>query len=75
MLDQVHCYEVLFNGKDQTEAYRRLLTDRPWETCPCRICRALGIEVVLYRGAERNRRRGFHNLHVFYDALRRRADA
>ena len=39
--------------------------------CPCEICRRLGIHVMLFRGAERNRRRGFHNLFVFYRRLRR----
>lgn len=68
-LDAVRVYETLFNGRDQTEAYARVLEARPWEACPCRICRALGIEVVLFRGAERNRRRGFHNLYVFHQAL------
>jgi hypothetical protein len=26
---------------------------------------------MVFRGAERNRRRGFHNLYVFYQKLRR----
>ena len=46
------------------------LADKPWKSCPCAICKELGIHVVLFRGAERNRRRGFHNLHV----LRQRLD-
>jgi len=33
------------------------------------ICRQLGIHIVLFRGAERNRRRGFHNLFVVYREL------
>ncbi len=45
---------------------------KPWENCPCDICRALGHHVMLFRGAERNRRRGFHNLFVFYNKLQRR---
>ena len=27
--------------------------------------------VMLFRGAERNRRRGFHNLQIFYQKVRR----
>jgi hypothetical protein len=69
VLESVRAYEVLFNGRDQTEAYAHLLADRPWERCPCKICRSIGIEVVFFRGAERNRRRGFHNLHVFHQSL------
>jgi len=43
----------------------RTLRDRPWKACPCSICKRLSIEVVLFRGNNRNRRRGFHNLTVF----------
>ena len=68
-LDAVRAYERLFNGRDQTPAYRALLEDRPWTRCPCAVCTRLGIEVVLFRGAERNRRRGFHNLYVFHRSL------
>ena len=35
------------------------------------ICEKAGIEIVLFRGAERNKRRGFHNLHVFRQRLDR----
>ncbi len=65
-LDVVHRYMQLYGGKDKyLPRYRTLLEDRPWEQCPCDICAALGINVVIFRGAERNRRRGFHNLYVF----------
>jgi hypothetical protein len=49
-----------------SESNRETLTAAPWKKCPCDVCRSLGIHVVLFRGAERNRRRGFHNLWVFY---------
>lgn len=52
-------------------AYREVLTDAPWRNCGCEVCRALGYHVILFRGAERNRRRGFHNLWVFYRRLQR----
>jgi hypothetical protein len=48
------------------EAYRRTLEDRPWKRCSCEICRNLGIEVIIFRGNDRNRRRGFHNTYIFY---------
>jgi hypothetical protein len=48
---------------------RQTLEAMPWRVCPCDVCRHLGIDVVLFRGAERNRRRGFHNLWVFYRHL------
>ncbi|MDB6175511.1 MAG: hypothetical protein JWL59_4822 [Chthoniobacteraceae bacterium] len=51
---------------DMTDAYRRTLTDRPWEKCGCAICESSGVEVAIFRGNNRNRRRGFHNTYVFY---------
>lgn len=44
---------------------RRTLNDRPWETCGCEICDAIGVDVIIFRGNNRNRRRGFHNTHIF----------
>ncbi len=71
-LDALRAYEMLCDGgKDRTEQYRRTLEARPWKDCPCAICRDLGVHVVLFRGAERNRRRGFHNVYVLYDRLNR----
>jgi hypothetical protein len=50
--------------------YRKTLEDKPWQKCNCPICREIGIEVVIFRGNNRNRRRGFHNTYVFYNALK-----
>lgn len=46
--------------------YRELLTDQPWKNCDCPICKTIGIEVVIFRNNNRNRRRGFHNTYVLY---------
>ena len=54
----------------KAEQYERTLIDRPWEKCSCAVCKSLGIHVVLLRGAERNRRRGFHNLYVLNNLLK-----
>lgn len=51
--------------------YRRVLEDQPWKKCGCNICRDLGVEVIIFRGNDRNRRRGFHNTHVFYKRFRK----
>src|SRR5262249_13348030 len=56
---------------DMTRLYRKTLTERPWERCDCRVCRTWGVEVIIFRGNNRNRRRGFHNTFVFYDLFRR----
>ena len=41
------------------------LEARPWEKCDCKICKDIGVEVIIFRGNNRNRRRGFHNLYVY----------
>lgn len=56
---------------DLERHYRRTLEQRPWERCGCPICREAGVEVVIFRGNNRNRRRGFHNTHVFYERFSR----
>lgn len=70
-LDALRRYDEFCGVKvDHTEAYREVLTQRPWKECSCEVCRALGHHVILFRGAERNRRRGFHNIWVFYRRLK-----
>ena len=71
-LDCLREYERVFDGEtDRTPVYRRVLEDRPWQKCGCEICQRIGIHVIIFRGAERNRRRGFHNLYVFNQDLQR----
>ena len=50
--------------------YTRTLESSPWKRCPCSLCREHGIEMVIFRGTERNKRRGFHNLSVFAARIR-----
>jgi len=65
-------YESLYDdGPSRSEIYRETLLDAPWRSCDCDICKRIGIHVILFRGAERNRRRGFHNIFVFYQRLQR----
>lgn len=64
---------VLLNGDPRINAslqnletdYRRTLAERPWERCECRVCREVGVETIIFRSSNRNKRRGFHNLHTF----------
>ena len=49
--------------------HEELLIERPWEKCECKVCQDAGIHVVIFRGANRNRRRGFHNTWVFYHKI------
>ena len=53
------------------EEYRQTLELKPWRSCPCAICQRDGVEVIIFRGNNRNRRRGFHNTYVFYRMLQR----
>ena len=46
--------------------YRETLLATPWKICRCQICRDCGIEVVIFRASNRNKRRGIHNLQEFY---------
>jgi len=67
LLKLLRDYDEIHDGrKDRSEDYGKTLEDRPWKQCACPVCRELGIRVVIFRGAERNRRRGFHNLYVTY---------
>jgi hypothetical protein len=64
-------YEDEFGGeKRYYRLFEETLRARPWEKCPCVICQDIGIEVILLRGNNRNRRRGFHNTYVFYEQFK-----
>lgn len=74
VLSKLRIYEEIHDGStDRTELYRETLSDRPWKRCPCEVCRKIGIQVAIFRGAERHKRRGFHNLFVSYQLLLRDA--
>jgi hypothetical protein len=71
VLDVLQEYERVFgvDRKDRLERYRETLIDRPWSQCDCDICRTAGVETIIFRGSERNKRRGFHNLYVLNQRL------
>lgn len=70
-LDAVDSYDRFCDPrKNHREIYREVLLDAPWKNCPCDVCLRLGYHVILFRGAERNRRRGFHNVWTFYRRLK-----
>jgi hypothetical protein len=50
--------------------YRRTLNDRPWKACGCPICKDVSVEVILFRGSNRNKRRGIHNLAIYEKHLK-----
>lgn len=72
VLDCLHAYEEFLGvKKSYIAAYRELLEDSPWKNCQCGICGAAGINVVIFRGTERNKRRGFHNIYTFRQRIDR----
>jgi hypothetical protein len=52
-------------------AYRRTLEARPWRACGCAMCSRLGIEVAIFRGINRNKRRGAHNTLQLFERVNR----
>lgn len=56
--------------KKMLDAYRRTLKDKPWKQCDCNVCRDLGIDVVIFRGLNRNKRRGAHNTLMLFEAVK-----
>ncbi len=71
-LEVLVSYETIHDGeRTRGTQYREALEASPWKHCPCKICKDLGFHVILFRGAERNRRRGFHNIYVLHERLKR----
>jgi hypothetical protein len=54
-----------------TALVRRTLEDKPWKRCTCDVCREIGVDVIIFRSSNRNKRRGFHNLAVYHRHLRK----
>lgn len=64
-LDALGAYEqVCGTKKSYLPEYERTLSAAPWMRCDCGLCSRHGIEIAIFRGTERNKRRGFHNLAV-----------
>ena len=52
------------------ENVERTLRAQPWKQCDCAVCRSAGVEVIIFRASNRNKRRGFHNLGVYHRHLK-----
>lgn len=73
-LKAVGAYDSLLIREEAKEtrmldAYRRTLEDKPWKKCTCNVCRDLGIDVLIFRGLNRNKRRGAHNTLQLYSRV------
>jgi hypothetical protein len=51
--------------------YEQTLRDRPWKSCTCPFCTKTGIHMLIFRGSNRNKRRGAHNTLMLYSSLER----
>jgi hypothetical protein len=58
------------DGIDLEKRYSNTLEDKPWKKCKCKICKDIGVDVIIFRGTNRNKRRGFHNCWVFNKSLK-----
>ncbi len=66
----INAWQLSWDPK-RTEEYTQTLKERPWLKCPCRVCQEAGVETLIFRGSNRNKRRGFHNLWWFYQHLQK----
>lgn len=72
VLDLLLTYDQLLDPKSKRrQDYEKTLAAKPWKQCPCTLCQTEGVEVIIFRGNNRNRRRGFHNTYVFYELMKR----
>lgn len=71
-LTELDTYESICQVKKRNLIeYERTLTAAPWSVCGCSLCRHLGIEIAIFRGTERNKRRGFHNMSVLASKMKK----
>lgn len=66
--DEVTQERALSKVRDRVH---RTLEEKPWKRCSCQICSSVGVEVIIFRASNRNKRRGFHNLGVYHKHLQK----
>jgi hypothetical protein len=74
VMEALRGYQALLGDEKKlkhVERYKATLADRPWDDCPCDLCKEHKIEMVIFRGTERNKRRGFHNMTVLEAKMRK----
>jgi hypothetical protein len=57
--------------KNMEADYLETLTDKPWQKCSCGVCQKVSVEGAIFRASNRNKRRGMHNMWVFYQQLKK----
>ncbi|MCP5495889.1 MAG: hypothetical protein H7A23_15150 [Leptospiraceae bacterium] len=71
VLNAIYEYDSLLtrnseDSKKMIRSYAKTLTSRIWEKCGCPACKQTGIDVIIFRGCNRNKRRGAHNTLQLY---------
>lgn len=73
VLDSVLSYDCHLERSSEIQSmrkrYKETLEDRPWRECGCPFCKEIGIHVLIFRGANRNKRRGAHNTLMLYKRI------
>ncbi len=74
-LEAILDYDRLLERAELTDsklvaAYRETLEKRPWRSCTCPMCRNFGIEILIFRGINRNKRRGAHNTLQLFEQVK-----
>lgn len=74
LLEEIISYDKIFFRESFDEnkfysLYKETLESKIWKECDCEVCKSMGIDVVIFRGADRNKRRGFHNTYIFYKEI------
>lgn len=72
VVNELKAYESICGvKKSNVVEYERTLVSAPWRKCQCSLCQQHGIEIAIFRGTERNKRRGFHNMSVLADKMKK----
>lgn len=53
------------------DRYTKTLESRIWEKCLCSVCTSIGIDTLIFRGSNRNKRRGAHNTYMLFSSVGR----
>jgi len=71
VLEKVMAYNKIMGGNENLYAkYVRTLSEKPWKKCRCKLCKDTGIDIIIFRRNNRNRRRGFHNTWLFFNKFK-----
>ena len=57
------------DARSMRAKYEKTLRERPWRSCDCPFCKQAGVHVLIFRGSNRNKRRGAHNTLMLYGSI------